>query len=657
MAQFRSIALKREAASRASQGEDLTIPMAFASEEPYERWWGIEILDCQAGSVRLGRLNDGAALLYNHNWNDLRGVHVPGSVKCVDGVLRGEVRITAATQNGRDAIALVESDVLTKASVGYEIHKVIEQTTVKGEPRTRELDGRAFEDLLTRAHVEFRGDLAQFHRELDRKFGSFERAPDEPAVYRVVDWEPFENSLVTIPADPTVGVGRMADVVPFSPPPKGTSERSSTMTAQVEAGAPAGDSAAQQQQSLIQTVEEPTGIKLEKARQGGLLDLKQKFGIDDGTFRKWVNSDTTVNQAGEEIVLIMKDRSTKESKSFLDLSPRDRSKYSLTRAINAVVNKNWNDANFELEASREIQKRLGKITNEHTFYVPLDIQHRDLIVGTSTIGGYLVGTGNVGFIELLRNRSVLMNMGATRLGGLVGSVTVPRQTAPGTGYWLATEATQITESTPVLGQLPLSPKNVGAYTEVSRQLLLQSSPQVDGMVMADLAAVVGLAVDTAGISGPGTGGQPTGITATSGIGSVTITTGTVTYANVLAYQTAAAGANALTGQSGYVTTPAIAAILKQKQRFSSTDTPVWQGNILEGNIEGLRAMSSNQMASGQLLMGDFSRVVIAEWGTLEIEANPYANFQAGIVGIRAFYSVDIGVRYAGAFALGTGITA
>ena len=68
---------------------DMVVAMAFASQEPYERWWGIEILDVNADSVRLGRLNDGAPLLYNHDWRDLRGTHVPGSVKAdSDGVLR-----------------------------------------------------------------------------------------------------------------------------------------------------------------------------------------------------------------------------------------------------------------------------------------------------------------------------------------------------------------------------------------------------------------------------------------------------------------------------------------------------------------------------------------------------------------------------------------
>jgi hypothetical protein len=64
-----------------------------------------------------------------------------------------------------------------------------------------------------------------------------------------------------------------------------------------------------------------------------------------------------------------------------------------------------------------------------------------------------------------------------------------------------------------------------------------------------------------------------------------------------------------------------------------------------------------QVSSGTMFGGDFSQVIVAEWGVLEVEANPYAQFQAGIIGVRALYSLDIGIRYPAAFAIGTGMTA
>jgi HK97 family phage major capsid protein len=339
----------------------------------------------------------------------------------------------------------------------------------------------------------------------------------------------------------------------------------------------------------------------------------------------------------------------------IDLSAKDVKNYSLMRAINAVVHKDWKRAGFELECHQEIATRTGKVVAESNFFVPLDIQNRDITAATASNGGYLVQTTNVSFIELLRNRSVALSLGATRLPGLTGNVAIPKQTGAATGYWLATEATAITESQQTFGQLLLSPKNVGAYTEISRQLTIQSSPSAEQLVMTDLARVIGLAVDSAILSGAGTGGAPTGITATSGIGTFTGTT--LGYAGLLAAQTAVAAANVSPGATGgYATTPAVAALLMARQRFTSTDTPLWSGNLWDGTVAGFKGMSSNQMATATALFGDWSAAVLAEWGVLELEVNPYANFQAGLIGVRAFYSVDVGVRYAGAFALGSSIT-
>jgi len=71
---------------------------------------------------------------------------------------------------------------------------------------------------------------------------------------------------------------------------------------------------------------------------------------------------------------------------------------------------------------------------------------------------------------------------------------------------------------------------------------------------------------------------------------------------------------------------------------------------------GLPAMSSNQMPTADMLFGDWNEVVVGEWGVLEVEVNPYANFQAGIIGVRAIYSMDVGVRRPFAFSLATSIT-
>lgn len=341
----------------------------------------------------------------------------------------------------------------------------------------------------------------------------------------------------------------------------------------------------------------------------------------------------------------------------IGLGKKEVQRYSVLRAIRAMVDKDWTSAAFERECHKEILKRAGlDEAPNNGFYVPYEIQKRDLSSGSPSAGGYLVATDNLGgsFIDMLRNRAVVAKLGATMLPGLQGNVTIPKQTGANTAYWLTNETTAITEGNLTLGQLALAPKNVGAYQEISRQLMLQSSPAADALVMNDLAKVLALAIDSAAINGSGSSGQPTGVINTAGIGSVTGTS--IALAGIIEFQTDVAGGNALAENCGYLTTPLIAGLLAARQRFSSTDTPLWEGNILDGKVLGFRAMSSLQCPTGDILFGDFSQVVIGEWGMLEIALNPYANFTAAITGVRAIQTVDVGVRQAGAFSLATSAT-
>ncbi len=328
----------------------------------------------------------------------------------------------------------------------------------------------------------------------------------------------------------------------------------------------------------------------------------------------------------------------------------------MLRAVSAAVNKDWTKAGFELDCHRAIAAKVGGMPkSEFSVYVPADALgagRRDL--DKAGAGASLIQTDLVSFIDLLRNRSVMYSMGATRLSGLQGHVAIPKQTGAATGYWLTNDATPITESQQTFTQVTMSPKNVGAYTEITRQLMMQSSIDAENLVMSDIAKVIALAVDSAALNGDGTGGAPTGVLQTGSIGSVTGTS--LAYAQILEFQTDVAASNALTMGCGYLTTPAVAALLKGRVRVSGTDSPLWEGNILDGTVEGFRAMTSLQMPSATMAFGDWSQVVIGEWGVLELDVNPYADFKAGIVGLRAFYSCDVAVRYAGAFSKAATIT-
>jgi HK97 family phage major capsid protein len=357
-----------------------------------------------------------------------------------------------------------------------------------------------------------------------------------------------------------------------------------------------------------------------------------------------------------------------------DLSPREQFQYAenFWPALQAILSGNDAPHGLVREFGDSLRQTKGMGgSSPTTLTIPTDLacwaptkvdvrarerwaQRAGMLVGTDAQGGFLRDVENIGFIELLRNRSVLFNMGARRMSGLVGNVTIPKQTAGATAYWLSTEATAITEADQTIGQISLTPRTVGAYTTISRLLQLQSSPDAQALIMNDLALQCALAVDLAGIAGTGTE-QPTGILGTANVGTFSGTA--LAAAGVLDAQTDVGAANALTPNCGYVFTPATAALLMQRPELATTGiTRLWQGNLLDGTMLGFRAMSSQQMPTGKGIFGDFSQVIVGEWGVLELAVNQAANFPAGITGLRCMYTVDVAVRVPAAFSITSSIT-
>lgn len=611
MAEKRKIPLQvREAEAcelEIRKAEDGTrVSFSLSSEQPVERFFGTEVLSHEPRAVRLERLSRGAMpLLFNHNWDDPIGMVESGEVK--GGRLMVGARLFDTTR--AQEVGAMLSGGLRNVSVGYRIHEADE----------------------------------------DKKSGEI----------RVTDWEPYEASIVTVPADPTVGLGRAGQQefeVRVRSIPAETADQLEITMSDAEKGAAAPSAEGRQDSAAI-----------ERLRIQTIHKLCEQHKIPAAEREAWVSDGTSVDEAGRKILDVLSERGSRNpetSVAAIGLSKRETEQYSLFRAVRAVLDKNWSKAGLEFEAHKEIQRRTNANVNENTFYVPLEVQKRaiqtranDLSVAASG-GGYLVETSNMGFIDLLRNNSVAFRAGATRLSGLVGNVNIPKQSAAATAYWLASETTQITDSVQTLVQVPLTPKTVGAYSEISRLLLLQSSPDAEGLVMSDLAKVTAIAMDKAALHGAGGSGEPQGIVGSSDVGSVTATTiGTDTYKKMLEFQSDLLSANVRGGRQAYVTTPAVALLLSGYPRFASTDTPVWNGALEEAVMCGKPAFSSNQLEAGYCIYGDWTQLVVGEWGVLSIETNPYANFQAGIIGVRAMYTVDIALRYGQAFSVATSVAA
>ena len=347
----------------------------------------------------------------------------------------------------------------------------------------------------------------------------------------------------------------------------------------------------------------------------------------------------------------------------IGMNQRQVNDYRLVRAIRAALTNDWRGAELEREASEATAQRLGREPNG-SFFVPADwLESRDLVVGTASAGGNLVSTDLLAqnFIDLLRNRIALRQAGATMLTGLVGNIAIPRQSGGATAYWVAENGAP-TESAQTFDQVTMTPKTVGAFTDISRRLINQSSIDVEMLVRTDLATVLALAIDLAGLHGTGSSNQPTGLAATSGIGSVAGGTNGLapTWAHIVALETAIANANADIGRLAYVSNSKVRGKLKTTPKVSGTnDNMIWAEGTTP--LNGYGAVTSNQVSStltkgsssgvcSAIFFGNWADLFIGMWGGLDILVDPYTGSTAGTVRVVALQDVDIAVRHPESFA-------
>ena len=599
--------------------EARTVILSFASEAPYERWWGIEILDCTAPAVRQGRLHSGANLLCDHDSRDVVGVIESVEIGA-DRVLRAVVRFGKSAR-AEEVFQDVVDGIRRNVSVGYIIHEA--------------------------QLVEMKNDTDTF---------------------RVTDWEPYEVSLVSVPADASVGVGRsatgiakkdlMVQVTVCQTDPEEALEPADDSSKASNAQEPVTPPAAEKKATMpapIEVVEKrnhAAEISAIAASIPGGADLAMR-AIQDGK---------TVEEFQQIAIKALASKPVPTSD--IGLSASEVKQYSIMRAINAMANPGdraaQEAAGFERAASEAVGKRMGKTARG--FFLPSDVQKRDLTAGTNNAGGFSVATDMrpQDFIGMLRNAMVIDGLGTRMLSGLIGQVAIPKQSGAATAYWVA-ENSAPTESQQTLAQVTMTPKTVGAFTDISRRLLLQSSIDVENMVQSDLAQVLGLAIQQAAISGTGASNQPTGLLTAITPSVIGGANGLApTWQNMIDLETAVATANADVGSMAYLTNAKVRGKLKSTQKFSGTNgQPVWdQGNT---PINGYRAAITNSVPSNltkgtssgvasAILFGNFQDLIIGMWGSLDLMVDPYTGSTAGTVRVVTLQDVDVAIRNVESFA-------
>jgi len=380
---------------------------------------------------------------------------------------------------------------------------------------------------------------------------------------------------------------------------------------------------------------------------------------------KYVAEGKSDNEFRQFVMKKLKDpEATRTPDTQLGMGEKEKERYSLRKVILALADKDVDKLGIELEASREIAKKLNKDQTKSNIFVPYDIQtkslpdlsrdgRRDLVVGTDASGGYTVHkeypAGS--FIEILMNGMVMPKLGVTIMEGLTGDVPMTRELSSNIFYWVA-EGSGPTQSDITFGQSTMTPKTGGALTKFSHKFLLQNSIGGEAYVARKLAIATAIGYDKAALYGVGAT-QPLGLKNQTGLGSV-VGAG-FTRAKALEMIRQIKTANALTlGVPKFLTDFITSSTLQQ------IDTTNGYGKWLmdEGKMVNYSAIDHNQVDAGDLFAGVWNALILGMWGVVEIKANEFgAGFAAGDIEVRTLVDMDVFVEYPGAFSLASGVTA
>lgn len=581
---FEGETLKRSLATEfQSDVEDRTLEFPFASEKPVERYYGMEVLSMDEKSMDLTRLNDGAPLLYQHDADRIVGVVQKAYIKNKRAYARVKL---ANNELGREMQELIKDGIIRNVSFGYKINAM----------------------------------------EADES--------TSPVTYRATNFQPFEISLVTVPADESVGIGRSAF------------DNKGVDTASAVENNPNGVITVDQTLNVEAIRAEAVQAKAKEAAEMIALGQRTK-NIE--LAQEFIANSRSLDELRSALLEKMgvQEKPLNPKDAEIGMSDKEKRDFSFIRAINALAHPNSQEAQraaaFEMEVSRAAQQKSGK--EARGILIPADVLgygRRDLTVGSASGGGDLVATDLMSdsFIDLLRKALVLQTAGATVMTGLQGMVALPRQSGGATVYHVA-ESGSITESQLTVDQVTMQPRTIGALTDYSRRLLLQSSIDIENLVRRDLAQQIAIEVENQAINGTGASSYPLGFLNVTGINTES---GYTTFADYVNAEAALSTDNALLGSLGYLMNSALRGTLKVTEKSASGTTAnfIYEG---DNTINGYPAYVSNSMPNNTAVFANFSDILIGFWSGLDIMVDPYTGSASGTVRVVAMQDYDVAIRH------------
>jgi len=576
---------------------DRRVMMSISSTNPVEREFGYEVLEHNAGSVDMEFMSSGKApLLLDHDARQQIGVVERAYMD--NDKLRAQVRFSKnamAEEVYRDVVDGIRGNV----SIGYQIQGM-----------TKDENGYK----------------------------------DKP-LYRVSSFKPLEVSMVSIPADSTVGVGR--NYQPDLSGNESTAIQENKMEEQVQ----------KPEVNVRHEVNEQLNQYRNQASQ--ILELGKRHNEYDLAFRALQEE----KSLAEFQAMLLEKKTSKPIDFSVDASPKEKRNYSLVRAIQAADAKDWSKAGFELEVSKELAKKQSR--QPKGFFVP-DFGWQTRTVSTAAGATFGAGSNIVPedyrgdrFIDALISTSILGQVGATVLNGLQGNVAIPKISTSTAAAFIA-EGGSVGNNEPDFAQVTMTPKLLANKVAVTRELMIQSDPSVEQLIRNNMVRIFAAKIDNVALKGGGSN-EPTGILGTAGIGDVssggTSGNANLTYGNVVDIMTEVSQDNALLGNLRWVTHPAVVGKLMQTLVAASTDSRM----IMSGpdSMMGYPVVQTTQAPSSSpysLIFGNFADLYVGFFSALDVLVDPYGSAGTATTNLYFYQDCDIAVAHAESFAAAQDVT-
>lgn len=613
---YRSAQLSRAEADE----QNRTIVVAFSSQQAVQRSFGLEVLSHDPQDVDLSFLASGRApLLLEHDREEQIGVVERAAIEA-DGIGRAVIRFSKS-EDGEEIFQDVLDGVRTNISVGY---------TITGQRIEQDANGNNI-------------------------------------VY--CQWKPKEISIVSIPADETVGVGRSADETEGGSQDINKDESSRSQSEDANTGSQSEQKTSDSQiadevtneaeaQSLNEDAQRGAtennnnkGIKMtietqfdadairsaERARVSEITSLAKRFDAED-VATQFVADGRSVDEFRAAVLDKMGKAPAVRATATIGLTEKEAEEFSLARAISAVVSGDWSEAGYELECSRAAAKAQGKLQTRSNIFVPAEVLTRAAGANAVTAGGNpsLVNRTKVGFMDVLFNNTIAQRLGVQYMTGLNGVIELPKFTSAVQARFVD-EGQDGTIDAITSGVVELKPRTLVALAELTRSMVLNGTA-MEQRIQAQLQKAVATKIDAAVFEA---------ILAETGIAWGTLGAGGVDYAAIRELIKDVEVANALNDMAMFAFNPIVGNTLATTVKDTNTAGIYLRAD--DGSVAGYQTASSNHVGSN-IIFGDFSNVTVGNWSTLELAIDDSTKFASGGFLLRAITDIDVAVTRPEAFA-------